>query len=315
MTVVIDDFVMLGKSVPEPSSDGRIFVCSAGVSPTLRSLIRIYPLARANAPRRWHRSTIHLERNPRDDRHESFSIAGERHFHHETINGRFTDDGVVPDHERAALLSPYVFEGQDEANRLQMSLAVIHPAEISFYLKRAVPDDPESPQLALFDLPDEREAKPTARFEWVPRLIFRDGLGTHDLQLRDWGAYELMRKHGYDYAREHLAAALHLRDDTSLLIGNQANRRTSWLVISVFNGVRAQPGLFDRLPSQRPSIPVKVRRRVWERDKGRCQVCGKAAEATDHIWPAIRGGQSTDDNLQLLCRSCNLAKTDLVVVP
>jgi hypothetical protein len=51
--VILDDFVMLGTTVPEPNSSGRVFVCSAGVSDEDRRLIRIYPLARRGAPKRW----------------------------------------------------------------------------------------------------------------------------------------------------------------------------------------------------------------------------------------------------------------------
>ncbi len=34
--MILDDFVMLGTTVPEPNSDGRVFVCSAGYSATSR---------------------------------------------------------------------------------------------------------------------------------------------------------------------------------------------------------------------------------------------------------------------------------------
>ncbi len=66
--MILDDFVMLGKTVPEPNSDGRVFVCSAGVSPTLRQLVRVYPLARGGAPARWSVNAVKLERNPKDAR-------------------------------------------------------------------------------------------------------------------------------------------------------------------------------------------------------------------------------------------------------
>ena len=59
-------------------------------------------------------------------------------------------------------------------------------------------------------------------------------------------------------------------------------------------------------------IPLDVRRRVYERDKGRCQECGNSGPGIelhiDHIYPWSRGGPNTEDNLQLLCRTCNLAK-------
>ena len=128
MSIVIDDFVMLGTTVPEPTRSGRVFVCSAGVSATLRSLVRIYPLARRGAPHRWDRCEIALDRNPQDGRDESFRIVGDRSpgFAHETINQRFRTLASVTDRARPELLRPYSFESITHANNLQRSLAIIH---------------------------------------------------------------------------------------------------------------------------------------------------------------------------------------------
>lgn len=313
-TITVDDFVMLGTTVPEETrSDGRRFVCSAGVSPTLRTLTRVYPLAMANVPRRWHRFRIALERNPSDSRHESFKIAGDRSADvHWSINSRFEDLGEVPERERAELLKPFVRDSIAAANRLQTSLAVIEPRDVQVYLKRVVEDDQDSPQLCMFDTPAASPTKPGARFEWMPRVAFRDREGWHDLQVRDWGVYELMRKRGYEYVEQHLARALHLTGDSSLLVGNQTNRRTSWLVISVVNHVRAQMGFFDRSADEIPFIPTDVRARVMARDENTCQMCGGVADALDHIWPASRGGLPTEENLRAICSRCNSQKGDQV---
>lgn len=311
-TITVDDLVMLGTTVPEETrTDGRRFVCSAGVIPTLRMLTRVYPLAMLNAPRRWHRYRIGLERNPSDSRHESFKIAGDRSpAVHWSINSRFEDMGEVPQRERAELLKPYVRSSIGAANRLQTSLAVIEPIDPVAYLKRVATDDVDSPQLCLFDREGDRPSKPQARFAWMPRLSFRDAEGSHDLQVRDWGVYELMRKRGADYTEEDLRNSLHLTSDSSLLVGNQTNRRTSWLVISVIQHVRAQMGLFDRGQDEIPYIPPDVRARVMERDENTCQVCGAVADAIDHIWPASRGGLPTEENLRAICGSCNSQKGD-----
>jgi hypothetical protein len=50
---------------------------------------------------------------------------------------------------------------------------------------------------------------------------------------------------GPDYFRDNLADVLHLRSSSSLLVGNLKDQRTAWLVISVLNGIREEPGLFD----------------------------------------------------------------------
>ena len=48
-----------------------------------------------------------------------------------------------------------------------------------------------------------------------------------------------MRKHTLDpdYFRAHMASALHLHAGSCLLVGNLSHQRTTWLVISVLNGI------------------------------------------------------------------------------
>ena len=49
--------------------------------------------------------------------------------------------------------------------------------------------------------------------------------------------------------------------------------------------------------------------RILERDGYRCQSCGAESHlCIDHVIPVSRGGDSSDDNLQVLCHSCNTKK-------
>jgi hypothetical protein len=51
---------------------------------------------------------------------------------------------------------------------------------------------------------------------------------------------------------------------------------------------------------------VNLRREIWRRDHGKCLKCGSQhALEIDHIIPWALGGETTDENLRLLCRSCN----------
>ena len=244
--MILEDFVMLGKTVPEPNkTDGRVFVCSAGVSAEYRKLIRIYPLAQRAAPRRWGVYRVPLERNPRDNRDESFQVAGDRRpGAHERINTQFeTVKAEFPARDRAGLLSRYVVGSIQEANAKRLSLAIIQPdvMEVAF---EANPASAAAPQLVLFDSGEESDSG-ARRFAWMPRIKFHDECGWHYLMLRDWGAFELQRKRGEAYFRQHLESALPLKPTSSLLVGNMNNRRTTWLVISVLNGIREPPTLFD----------------------------------------------------------------------
>jgi 5-methylcytosine-specific restriction endonuclease McrA len=60
-------------------------------------------------------------------------------------------------------------------------------------------------------------------------------------------------------------------------------------------------------------VPASVRRAVWRRDGGRCTFVGDSGHRCesrdrlelDHVVPVARGGESTVDNLRLLCRAHN----------
>lgn len=48
---------------------------------------------------------------------------------------------------------------------------------------------------------------------------------------------------------------------------------------------------------------------IFSRDNGQCRQCGTTDDIVfDHILPYYRGGTNTVDNLQLLCRLCNMEK-------
>lgn len=56
----------------------------------------------------------------------------------------------------------------------------------------------------------------------------------------------------------------------------------------------------------------RTQRAAYERQDGRCAVCGLVFDLSDmhadHITPWSKGGHATPDNCQMLCRDCNLRK-------
>lgn len=56
-------------------------------------------------------------------------------------------------------------------------------------------------------------------------------------------------------------------------------------------------------------IPQPLKMAVWRRDGFNCLVCNSEERLTcDHIIPESRGGQTVEDNIQTLCKSCNSKK-------
>jgi len=84
--------------------------------------------------------------------------------------------------------------------------------------------------------------------------------------------------------------------------------------------LREQVANFEAIEGQlqngvaRKAIPDDVKLLVWSRDRGACVRCGATKGLHfDHVIPLSRGGSDEADNVQLLCRSCNLAKGDRLV--
>ena len=69
-------------------------------------------------------------------------------------------------------------------------------------------------------------------------------------------------------------------------------------------------GIWDALCRvERGKVTNKIRFMIYERDGYRCRHCGSTENLEiDHIQPIARGGKSTIDNLQTLCRNCNKFK-------
>jgi hypothetical protein len=69
---------------------------------------------------------------------------------------------------------------------------------------------------------------------------------------------------------------------------------------------------------ERSLLTPKLRTDILRRDGSRCRICGASADTgaalhVDHIVPISRGGRTEPSNLQTLCQSCNLGKSNRFV--
>ena len=61
------------------------------------------------------------------------------------------------------------------------------------------------------------------------------------------------------------------------------------------------------------AFDANTRREVYERQEGKCAICGKPFDIevmeADHITPWVEGGRTIASNCQMLCRDCNRRKS------
>ena len=71
--------------------------------------------------------------------------------------------------------------------------------------------------------------------------------------------------------------------------------------------------VYTKKDGNRTTIPMDVATAVWNRDGGKCCICGGRENLEfDHIIPISKGGATTFRNLQILCHNCNLQKSDTI---
>jgi 5-methylcytosine-specific restriction endonuclease McrA len=73
----------------------------------------------------------------------------------------------------------------------------------------------------------------------------------------------------------------------------------------------------EALVGQRANVSPDIKRQLRDVQKHRCHHCGRiltteAMEHVDHTRPVAFGGDSSLDNLRIICQACNLAKSDLL---
>ena len=224
--MILEDFIMLGRTKPAVSKKYGKTVCSAGYSRELRQFIRVYPLPKTSTIKRWDVCRIPLMRSKYDSRIESWRLNNERTNNEDVVD--------IVSHADKASEFDYLESMSTNIKLLndqRMSLGIVRPDYFEPHYMDMQPT--EERQLNL----DIGEALVDDRYR--PKIMFSSN-GDHDLQVLDWGCHEFIRKRintGKNNAEE-LWGALHLNDDSYehlFFVGNQNNRRNSWLIVSVIS--------------------------------------------------------------------------------
>lgn len=71
----------------------------------------------------------------------------------------------------------------------------------------------------------------------------------------------------------------------------------------------------DKKP-KRKQIPIDIRKMLYDKAAGYCEICGKGIlfqdMSVDHIQPLAKGGLDTVSNYQCVCRECNHCKANII---
>jgi hypothetical protein len=251
----LEDFVVLGRTVPEDSKKYGQKICMAGYSPGCDQLLRVYPLmlpigpnSDANGFVARHQYQLDLRRNPDDTRMESWRVNDEQHPTTTPWDAapEISKERIIAWLEKKAVRSLSVL------NECKLSLGVMLLKRGTWQGLIIPKQSTAAPQhhATLFDdLEDQTvDAPQIARVEHAPYIQFQDGDTTRCLQVREWGAYLLLSNPKYTSQPEALWKAHGYRQDHDLwvIFGNMARYRKNWMIIKTFE-TTVTKGLFDDL--------------------------------------------------------------------
>jgi hypothetical protein len=229
--MIIDDLIVLGRGVPEPTKDGRVTICLGGYSPKY-GFIRIYPTKYNMNIKRWAIIEVEVEKNPNDTRKESWKIAGSK-SQWNTLHLQVNKIGDLPKKNQLPLIHSLVSNCVGTINNNRNSLGIVKPDILNYYLRNN-PKFGKPIQLALF----QQNIKVKRDFLYEPRVQYRcsgcKNKNPHDQQVLEWGFFKWFEKQP-ERCNQVWENAKFNNPNYNLyfFVGNLARFRNSFIVISV----------------------------------------------------------------------------------
>jgi 5-methylcytosine-specific restriction endonuclease McrA len=165
------------------------------------------------------------------------------------------------------------------------------------------------------------EVRPVSRDEWSLRVTIDSELKADLETLKDL----LSHTTGGDLAavlREAIRCGIEKHGKRRGAVKPARERRTSQAqaMPSAASSGQFEVKLEELRPANSRYVPATIRRKVWERDGGRCawtsddgHRCGSRWKLElDHVVPAALGGEPTIANLRLTCRAHNVLHAEQV---
>ena len=150
------------------------------------------------------------------------------------------------------------------------------------------------------------DGPPALAVDPLSRDLLTASLAVSKVVCDDSGNVRLVKRGAHNECRDDVAAALVLAAGAVSRIPVKKRGRLHRQGLMGRRRIR-HPAQVDRARWSR------VRAFVFERDRYRCQSCGRAGRLEcDHVRPVWKGGAEWEtDNLQALCRGCHIRKTAL----
>jgi hypothetical protein len=226
----IQDLVVLGRAAPEPIRDGRHTVCLGGYSEQ-HGYVRLYPTQMWMSDcERWNVISTPVEKSNRDDRDESYKIAGSKEDWGE-LHNKIQKVGELSKTEQIQLVDELAGDCPIRLNENRTSLGVVKPEEIlDVYL-----DTAEQATVQMDLEGNERKGKNDYRHSLYIKYRCEgcDAKTFHDQHTIEWGVYRYWDNNADP---EGVIDALGFNDENMnhyFFVGNLNNERRAYIIISV----------------------------------------------------------------------------------